>query len=109
MFEIRHYLAASNRDPFADWLKKLRDTKAKIAIVRRVNRLELGNFGDHKFLRDGVFEMRIDTGPGYRIYFALAGKTIILLLCGGDKGSQDADIDKACSYWLDWQRSKEAK
>ncbi len=105
MIEIRHYLAADNRDVFADWLKNLRDIKAKIAILRRINRLELGNFGDHKFLRDGVWELRIDVGPGYRIYYAQADKTIILLLSGGDKRTQDADIHRACNCWRDWQQN----
>jgi putative addiction module killer protein len=103
MFEVRHYLRADGRDPFADWLKKLRDPKGKIAVIRRVNRMELGNFGDHKTLRDGVSELRIDTGPGYRIYYAMNGRTIVLLLCGGNKGSQDADIERACALWQDWQ------
>ncbi len=106
MFEVRHYLAANNSDPFAEWLRKLRDTKAKLAIIRRVNRLELGNFGDHRFLRDGVCELRIDVGPGYRVYYAQAGKTIILLLCGGDKSTQSKDILLACDNWRDWQQSK---
>ena len=107
--EIRHYLAVNGRDLFIDWLGKLRDTKAKVAIIRRVNRLELDNFGDHKYLRDGVWELRVDVGPGYRVYYAKAGKSIILLLCGGDKGTQTADIEKACTYWVDWQESQKEK
>jgi putative addiction module killer protein len=103
MFEIRHYLLADGRDIFADWLRKLRDQKAKIAVIRRVNRMEFGNFGDHKFLRDGVSQLRIDVGPGYRISYAIAGKTIVLLLCAGDKGTQGADIERACALWQDWQ------
>lgn len=77
---------------------------ARIAVDRRVNRVELGNFGDHEFCRDGVWELRIDVGPGYRVYYALAGKTVVLLLCGGDKRKQNADIDRAYEYWQDWQR-----
>ena len=76
---------------------------ARKAIDRRIFRLELGTFGDHKFCRDGVWELRIDLGPGYRLYYALEATTIVLLLCGGDKRSQSADIDKACEYWRDWQ------
>jgi putative addiction module killer protein len=72
-------------------------------MVRRVNRLEQENFGDHKYLKDGVSELRIDVGPGYRIYYAIAGKQIVLLLCGGDKRTQNSDIDRACAYWKDWQ------
>jgi putative addiction module killer protein len=105
MYEIRHYLTADDhRDVYLDWLKKQRDTTARIAIDRRVNRVELGNFGDHKFCRDGVWELRIDVGAGYRVYYAIADQEIVLLLCGGDKRSQDADIARACGYWQDWQR-----
>jgi putative addiction module killer protein len=78
--------------------------KARIAIDRRVNRLELGNFGDHKFCRDGVWELRVDVGVGYRVYYAIADQKIVLLLCGGDKRTQDSDISAACKYWQDWQR-----
>jgi putative addiction module killer protein len=103
MFEIRHYLTDDGRDLFAEWRDKLKDTRVKIAIDRRLYRIELGNFGDHKPCRDGVWELRIDLGPGYRIYYAQAGQTLVLLLCGGTKGSQDADISKAAKYWKNWQ------
>ena len=105
MYEIHHYLTLGDeRDLYVDWLGKLKDTTAKISVVRRVTRLEQGNFGDHKFCRDGVWELRIDVGAGYRVYYALAGKQVVLLLCGGDKRMQDADINRACEYWQDWQR-----
>jgi putative addiction module killer protein len=104
MYEIRHYITTDNKDVYLDWLSKLRDVTARIAVDRRVNRIELGNIGDHKFCRDGIWELRIDVGAGHRVYYALAGKKIVLLLCGGDKRTQDADIDRACGYWHDWQR-----
>jgi putative addiction module killer protein len=104
MYEIRHYLSADEKDVYLDWLRKQRDITARIAVDRRVNRIEQGNFGDHKFCRDGVWELRIDVGAGYRVYYAIAGKQIILLLCGGDKRTQGADITRACDYWQDWQR-----
>ena len=106
MFEIRHYLSADAKDIYLNWLRDQKDTTARIAIDRRVNRLELGNFGDHRFCRDGVWELRIDVGSGYRVYYAMAGQQIVLLLllCGGDKRKQDADISRACDYWQDWQR-----
>jgi putative addiction module killer protein len=104
VFEIRHYLTPEGRDLFSEWRQNLRDAKAKIVIDRRVNRIELGNFGDHKFCRDGVWELRIDFGPGYRVYYAIAEGQAILLLVGGDKRNQSADIDKACACWQDWQR-----
>ena len=104
MVEIRHYMTPDNKDVYLDWLRKLGDTTARIAIDRRVNRVELGNFGDHRFCRDGVWELRIDVGPGYRVYYAVAGKELVLLMCGGDKRTQTTDIDRACEYWQDWQR-----
>lgn len=107
MYEIRHYLTAEGKDLIVEWLRKVRDMQAKAAIIRRLNRLEQGNFGDFKPLREGVCELRIDAGPGYRVYYAQAGKTVILLLSGGDKRSQDADIDRACKYWRDWQNRKD--
>lgn len=104
MYEVRHYLTPEGKDVFLDWVRKMRDVMSRIAVDRRVNRIELGNFGDHKFCRDGVWELRIDVGPGVRVYYALAGKEVVLLLCGGDKRTQDADIDRACGYWQDWQK-----
>ncbi len=103
MFQIKHYLTETGENPITKWLGELRDVQAKIAIVRRLNRLEQGNFGDFKPLRDGVHELRIDIAPGYRAYFARSGKTVMLLLCGGSKRTQSSDIDRACKYWRDWQ------
>ena len=105
MYKIQHYLTSGDeRDVYVEWLKKLKDTTAKISVVRRITRLESGNFGDHKFCRDGVWELRIDVGAGYRVYYALADRQIVLLLCGGDKRTQETDIERACDYWQDWQR-----
>jgi len=104
-YQIEHYLTAGDhRDLYLDWLQRLRDRQTKVAVIRRVTRLESGNFGDHKFCRDGVWELRIDVGPGWRVYYALAGRRVVLLLCGGDKRAQDADIAKAVNCWQDWQR-----
>ncbi len=105
---IIFYTDANGRTPFKEWRLQLRDGKAKTAVERRLFRAEMGNFGDCKPLRDGVWEMRIDVGPGYRMYYAKAGSTIVLLLCGGDKRTQSADIDKACAYFADW-RNREDK
>ena len=107
MYEIRHYLTEDERDPYLDWLKRLRDPIAKVQIIKRVNRIEQGNFGDHKFCRDGVWEMRIDAGAGYRVYYARSGSRIVLLLGGGDKSTQDADIARAVNCWNDWKRRPE--
>lgn len=80
---------------FDKWLKKLRDTKGRARIVARIRAAELGHLGDVKSVGDGVNEMRIHYGPGYRVYFKRTGKQIIFLLVGGDKASQKRDIQKA--------------
>ncbi len=104
-YSIEHYLTPGRAgDPYLDWIRRLRDVQAKIAIIRRVARVEHGNFGDHKWCRDGVWELRIDVGPGYRVYYGVVGQRVVLLLCGGDKRTQDADLDRAVRYWRDWQR-----
>ena len=104
-YRIEHYLTAGEaKDLYADWLRRLRDGKANVAVIRRVARVEQGNFGDHKFCREGVWELRIDLGPGYRVYYAISGHRVVLLLCGGDKRTQDADIDRAVACWHDWLR-----
>ena len=102
--QILHYLTAEGRDLFQDWLDGLRDMRACIAILRRVDRVTRGNFGDHRFCREGVWELRIDVGVGYRVYYAQAGQTVVLLLCGGKKRTQDADIARAVACWQDYQR-----
>lgn len=80
---------------FLGWLGSLRDRRAKAKVADRLTRLADGNFGDHKSVKDGVFELRIDFGPGYRVYLFQRGKELVILLCGGDKRTQDADIAKA--------------
>jgi len=104
MFTVRHYLTADERDPFQEWIRKLRDPIAKVQILKRLNRIGDGNFGDHKFCRDGVWELRIDHGPGDRVYYAMADTVVVLLLCGGNKSTQKADLARAVEYWNDWQR-----
>jgi putative addiction module killer protein len=89
VYEIRHYLTPDQRDVYLEWHRKLRDAKARIAIDRRIYRIVLGNFGDHQFCRNGVWELRIDVGPGYRVYYALAG-TEVILLCAGDKRTSES-------------------
>jgi putative addiction module killer protein len=87
---------------FADWLRKLRDQNARARINARIRRLSLGNPGDAKSVGEGVSELRIDYGPGYRVYFSKRGNEIVLLLCGGDKTTQTNDIIKAKSLVKEW-------
>ena len=104
MHEIQDYITTEGRDPFKDWVSKLADRMARARVLARVQRLAAGNFGDCKPLDGGVWELRIDHGPGYRVYYALAGKRLILLLVGGDKRRQQSDIESAVAFWNDWQR-----
>ncbi|HPF27671.1 MAG TPA: type II toxin-antitoxin system RelE/ParE family toxin [Steroidobacteraceae bacterium] len=96
--EVSWYATSDGREPYGVWLATLRDQRARVAIVRRVRRIARdGHLGDHKYLRDGVSEMRVDIGPGYRVYFGRPDANSMLLLCGGD-------IGKAVDYWRDHQR-----
>lgn len=107
--QVEHFLRADGRDPFERWLDRIKDRRALIAIERRIARIERdGYFGDHKYLRDGVSELRIDEGAGYRVYYAQVNDLVVLLLCGGDKSSQDADISRAVSNWEEFQRRRRA-
>ena len=103
VFTIEHYQTAESADVLAAWLATLRDRRAVARIAARIERLAHGLFGDCKPLRDGVWELRIDEGPGYRVYYARSGRRAILLLCGGVKGTQAKDIQNAVDYWTDWQ------
>lgn len=80
---------------FAKWIKGLKDARARGRVLVRVQRLAAGNFGDAKSVGGGVSELRIPYGPGYRVYYTRRGDTLVILLCGGDKGSQSRDIEKA--------------
>ena len=104
MAEIRRYLAGSGNDVFGAWMSGLQYDRTKAKIVARIDRLSLGNFGDCKALGNGLFELRIDWGPGYRVYYALAGRACVLLLCGGDKRKQASDITRALEYLKDYRK-----
>ncbi len=102
--EIEYYKTADDKAPFKEWLEGLRDVTGRAKIRVRLDRVRLGNLGDHKQLDGGVWELRVDCGPGYRVYFAKEGNRIILLLIGGDKGSQKRDIAQANGYLQDHHR-----
>jgi len=108
VIEIRRYLTESGRDVFGDWLGVLKDIRTRARVLARVDRLATGNFGDCKYLGSGLYELRLDFGPGYRVYYALVGRTCALLLCSGDKRTQAADIRRARTYLEDYrERSDE--
>ncbi len=101
---IEIYTQADGKQPFAAWFNRLRDQTAAQSLAARLARLEAGNAGDAKTVGGGVFELRIDVGKGYRVYFALAGRRLVLLLCGGQKATQAKDIKTAKKYWAEFQR-----
>ena len=102
--EVRNYITPEGRNPFRQWLIQLRDKRARANIQRRIVRLQEGNFGNCKRLSSDLYELRIDYGPGYRIYFGTLTSHIVILLCGGQKGTQRRDIARAKDYWNELRR-----
>ena len=103
--KIREYVAADGKSPFRSWLDTL-DVAVKARVQARVLRFETRNLGDHKSIRGGVWEARLVFGPGYRIYFGKDGNSMIVLLVGGDKGSQSQDMSRARGFWRDYLEAK---
>ena len=106
--DIRRYITPDGRNPFAEWLSSLRDLNAVVKIEQRLDRVRLGNLGNSKSVGEGVCELKVDFGPGYRVYFGQFGSTIVLILCGGDKSSQEQDIRKAKEYWKEYEERENA-
>ncbi len=104
MIEVFRYQAADGTEPVTDWLQSLRDKLAQAKVRVRLKRLEAGIFGDCEPVGDGVLELREHLGAGYRVYFGRHGQRIVILLCGGTKKTQNADIKTAKTYWADWKR-----
>lgn len=104
--ELEEYRTSDGRTPFLDWRLQLPDGRARASIARRLTRLQAGLFGDAKPVGGGVIELREDFGPGYRVYCARHGATLVVLLAGGDKRTQQKDIERAKSYWQDWKWRK---
>ena len=101
--EILEYLSESGKSPFQSWLDSLMDVKGRACIRQKINRLRLGYLSNIRALGDNVFEIRIFFGPGYRVYFGKSGKNTIILLYGGNKGSQKRDIERVKKYWETYQ------
>lgn len=104
--ELELYESTNGKRPFEVWFKEIKEAHTRAKILTRLDRLKLGNFGDCKTLQNGVSELRIHYGPGIRVYYGKIGNKVILLLCGGDKGSQSKDISKAKEYLKDYQSRK---
>jgi putative addiction module killer protein len=99
--KIQFYCTENGREPFTEWFHSIQDQRTQTRIQKRIRQLETGNFGDYRSVGDGVFELRLHFGAGYRIYFGEVDRTIVLLLCGGDKSTQARDIQRAKTYWLE--------
>lgn len=103
--ELRTYRTKQGKEPFIDWLNSLKDRVGRANIYNRLNRVALGNYGDCEPVGQGVYELRIHYGPGYRVYFSEQRETIILLLLGGSKRTQAKDIKKAQQFWTHFRES----
>src|ERR1700719_1616863 len=101
---LRIYCTATGERPFQKWIDALTDLDAQTRILVRLERLRLGNMGDWKSVGEGVCELRVDAGPGYRVYFGQDGTPLVILLCGGTKATQVKDIANAKAYWKDYRR-----
>jgi len=102
MIEIREYLTETGQSPFADWLLGLKEPQTRARVLARLNRIRLGNLGDSKPIGQGIHELRLSFGPGYRIYFAREAGSVVLLLCAGTKRTQRKDIERARSCWRNY-------
>jgi putative addiction module killer protein len=108
--ELRYYQTSDGHRHFVEWLAGLKDRQARTRIEARLARVAAGTFGDAEPVGEGVMELRVDWGPGYRVYFARVGQVIVLLLCGGDKRTQQKDINRAKDCFEDYKtRTAEAK
>src|SRR3954453_8898071 len=103
-FEVREYTEAG-RSAFSEWFTSL-DAVTAARVDRYIRRLEAGNFGAAKFLRQGVFELRLDFGPGYRVYYGRDGASVIILLGGGSKRRQETDVTAAVERWNQYKQTK---
>ena len=104
MMQLLRYQREDGREPFSEWLNGLRDKMAQARIRLRLRQVEAGNLGDCESVGEGVLELRVHVGAGYRVYCGRHGKTVVLLLCGGDKASQVRDIEQAKQLWTEWKR-----
>ena len=107
-FKVFDYLTDDGNDPFKEWIGNLQDRQASARILLIIQRMAAGNFGDCKLIAEGVWELRIDHGAGYRVYYARAGEKLIIILAGGDKRRQQADINTALEYWNNWKRKNKS-
>lgn len=104
--EIRFYCRENGKVPFRVWVESLKDIRGRAIIETKIDRVEAGNLGVFNYVGDGICELKINFGPGYRIYFGQEGMNVVILLCGGDKSTQQRDVWTAKEYWADYNRRK---
>jgi putative addiction module killer protein len=104
LLDVFRYRRENGREPFTEWLNSVRDKLAQARIRVRLRHLQVGNFGDCESVGEGVIELRVHIGAGYRVYCGRHGNAVVILLCGGDKSSQAADIKRARELWSEWKR-----
>jgi putative addiction module killer protein len=102
---VEYFYTPNGKAPVKEWLSSIKDQLTQAILYKRIRQASLGNFGDHKSVGQGVYEMRIDFGPGYRVYYSVHKDEVILLLIGGSKRTQQIDIDKAKTYWILWKEN----
>lgn len=105
---IEYYTTSSGKQPVRTWLSSIKDKLTQAILYKRIRQAGLGNFGQARNVGEGVNELKIDYGPGYRVYFGVHKDEMILLLVGGTKRTQQSDIEKAKEYWTQWQKEKKS-
>ena len=106
MIRVVHYVTPEGIDPFDRWLRR-QNTEVRARVQTRIDRIEIGNFGDHHSVGHGVSELRLDFGPGYRVYYGRDGSDLVVLLGGGDQRRQRRDIQQAQAYWSDYLQEQQ--
>lgn len=102
---IDYYKTRTGKEPAKEWLSSVKDTLTQAILYKRIRQAGLGQFGKARNLGDGIWELKVDYGPGYRLYYGIHGDELILILMGGSKRTQTADIKKARAYWIDWKET----
>ena len=103
-YRINEYTNERGSSPYAEWLESVRDKRARAKVIMQVDRMESGLFGDSQSIGDGLSELRIHYGPGYRVYYCRENQDTFLVLCGGNKSTQSSDIKRAKAYWQEHKR-----
>ncbi len=100
---VDYYRTPAGKEPAHEWLSSIKDKLTQAILYKRIRQAGLGHFGNTRNVGEGVWELKINYGPGYRVYYGIHGDELILILMGGSKRTQTGDIKKACAYWIEWK------